>query len=170
MKTPNYLVIHSTNTSEAKDLSKYDVNKHHTTPISRGGLGFNRPGFDYLILQDGTLETLVNENSPTDVDLWGISGGKHPILGLVKHIGYVGGRTLKEAFWKDTRTEAQKQAMEILINFYILRFPNIIVLGFDDPTAIDESKNPAFDVRQWLKLNAISEKNQYRKPVRVRTI
>lgn len=169
METLNYLVIHSTNTSQAKNLTRYDVIKHHTTPIRSGGLGFNRPGFDDLILRDGTLEVLVNENSPTDVDLWGISGGKYPILGKVKHIGYVGGRTLKEAFWKDTRSEAQKQALEVLINYYILRYPDVIVLGFDDPTAIDESRNPAFDVRKWLELNMISEKNQYRKPTIVRT-
>ncbi len=170
METLNYLVIHSTNTSEVKDLSKYDVINHHAKLISNGGLGFNRPGFDYLVLQDGTLETLVNENSPTDVDLWGISGGKHPILGWVKHIGYVGGRTLKEAFWKDTRTEEQTKTLEAIIRFYTLRFPKIIVLGFDDPKAMDESKNPAFDVQGWLESIGIPTHNQYRKPMNVRTI
>ncbi|WP_299212621.1 N-acetylmuramoyl-L-alanine amidase [uncultured Dokdonia sp.] len=170
MEALNYLVIQSTNTSEAKDLSKQDVIKHHTTPTSLGGLGFNRPGFDYLILQDGTLETLVNEHSPTDVDLWGISGGKYPILGNVKHIGYVGGRTLKEAFWKDTRTEEQEKTLEAVVRFYTLRFPKIIVVGFDDPTRIEESKNPAFDVQKWLVSHGISAQNQYQKIPLTRTV
>ena len=163
MEAPNYLVIHSTNTSEAKDLTAQQVIDYHMMPISNGGLGFNRPGFDYLILQDGRLETLVNEHSPTDVDLWGVSGGKHPILGKVKHIGYVGGRTLKEAFWKDTRTEAQIKTLKAIVRFYTLRFPEIIVVGFDDPTREEESKNPAFDVKQWLISNEIPLKNHYQK-------
>lgn len=170
METLNYLVLHSTDSSEAKNLSSQDIVTHHTRPISSGGLGFNRPGFDYLVLQDGTLETLVNEKSPTDVDLWGISGGKYPILGRVKHIGYVGGRTLKETFWKDTRTIEQTKTLEAIIRFYTLRFPKIIVLGFDDPIRTEESKNPAFDMQGWLESIGIPIQNQYQKRPLVRTV
>ncbi|WP_244905571.1 N-acetylmuramoyl-L-alanine amidase [Dokdonia pacifica] len=164
------MVIQSTNTSEAKNLNKDAIINHHTRPISNGGLGFNRPGFDYLILQDGTLETLVSENSPTNVDLWGVSGGKRPILGKVKHIGYVGGRTLKEAFWKDTRTEEQTKTLEAIVKFYTLRFPKIIVVGFDDPTYVEESKNPAFDVQAWLESIGIPTRNQYQRTPIIRTV
>ncbi|MFC4636611.1 N-acetylmuramoyl-L-alanine amidase [Dokdonia ponticola] len=170
METLNYLVIQSTDTSEATNLSRQDIIEYHTRPTSSGGLGFNRPGFDYLVLQDGTLETLVKENSPTDVDLWGISGGRHPILGKVKHIGYVGGRTLKEAFWKDTRTDAQTKTLEAIVRFYTLRFPSVVVVGFDDPTRTEESKNPAFDVQAWLESLGIPTHNQYQRIPLVRTL
>jgi len=164
MQAIHFLVIHSTDTPEGQDFTARQITAQHTRSIQEGGLGFNRSGFDYLILRDGTLEVLINESTPTAVDLWGLSGGQHGISGNLKHLGYVGGRTPKGKFWKDTRTEAQKHAMEVLIEFYVLRFPNIIVLGRDDPNRREESKNPAFEVSKWLELNGIPVRNRYRRP------
>jgi len=163
MKKVDYLVIQSTETREVKHLDKGYIIDTHTSSIREGGFGFNRPGIDYLILQDGTLETIVSEDSPTTVDLWGVSTGNNGISGIVKHIAYAGGRTLKEAWSKDSRTEAQSKTLEAIVRFYILRFPEIVVLGFDEIASKSESENPAFSVSKWLSELAISEKNIYKK-------
>jgi len=162
-----FIVIHSTNTPEEQDITSRRVIAQHTRPIREGGLGFNRPGFDLLIPRDGSLEVLVDQNSPTDVDLWGLTTGQHPISGRVLHIAYVGGRTLKGKFWKDTRTHAQRRAMETLAQYYVLRFPEVIILGRDDPYRNEESQNPSFNVYKWLELNGIPPKNRYRRPQRI---
>lgn len=159
----DFLVIHSTDTPEGQNFSPRQITLHHTTPIQKGGLGFNRSGFDYLILRDGTLAVLTDINTPTDVDLWGLTGGARGISGRLQHLAYVGGRTLKGKFWKDTRTDAQLEAMETLVQFCVLRFPNIVILGRDDPNRMMESQNPAFDVNKWLALNGIPVRNRYRR-------
>ena len=100
MKDVDFLVIHSTDTSEALDLDARTIIEKHTNDKRNGGFGWNRPGFDYLVLQNGILETIIPEDSPTEVDLWGISQGRYGITGNVKNLAYVGGRTLKEAWWK----------------------------------------------------------------------
>lgn len=151
MKPIDYLIIQSTDTSEQKNLDKaYVINKHTTTKRD-GGFGWQRPGIDYLIKQDGTLETIISEDNPTTADLWDMSNGKDGITGIAKHIAYVGGRTLKEAWSKDTRTEEQKETLEAIVKFYILRFPNLIVLGLDELKSKQDLENPGFKVADWLQ-------------------
>lgn len=163
MQKVDYLIIQSTNTSEAKDFGKAVVIKQHTLPKHEGGFGWNRPGMDYLVLQDGKLQTLVNEASPTMTDLWGVSQGKKGLTGMVKHLAYVGGRTLKEAWDKDTRTDAQKATLAAVVKFYILRFPEIVILGFNEiPSNIDKD-SPGFEVATWLRTIGIPEENIFKK-------
>lgn len=162
MKNIDYLILQSTNTGEQKNIDKSAIIKSHTDAIRDGGRGWARPGIDYLVLQDGSLQTLINEESPTTVDLWNISQGKDGITGIAKHIAYVGGRTLKEAWSKDTRTEVQKKTLETVVKFYILRFPNLIVMGFDEIESKKESENPAFNVGEWLEEIGIPAQNIFK--------
>lgn len=164
MKEVDYLIIHSTNTSEAKDFGKDVIIKKHTDSTRNNGLGFNRPGFDYLVPQDGSMQILINEDNPTQTDMWGISNGRKYLAGIAKHIAYVGGRTLKEAWDKDTRTDEQKQTLETIAKFYVLRFPKIVILGFNEVPAKIAEDSPAFSVNDWLREIGISEKNIYVKP------
>jgi hypothetical protein len=137
--------------------------KQHTSSIRDGGFNWNRPGIDYLVLQDGTLQTIIDEDNPTTIDLWGISQGKNAVTGQAKHIAYVGGRTLKEAWDKDTRTDEQKQALEAIVKFYILRFPDIIIAGFNEIPAKTNEDNPGFEVAEWLRELEIPEHNIFKR-------
>ena len=161
MKKVDYLIIHSTNTSEASDFGKDVIIEKHTASTKENGLGFNRPGFDYLITQDGSLQILINEDNPTQTDLWGISNGLRDLTGIAKNIAYVGGRTLKESFDKDTRTDSQKQTLEAIVKFYVLRFPNIEILGFNEVPTKSTEDSPAFSVNDWLREIGTPEKHIY---------
>lgn len=161
MKHVDYLIIHSTDTSEASDFSKEVIIEKHTKDKREGGLGFNRPGFDYLVKMDGSLQTIIKEDNPTQIDLWGISSGLNGFTGIAKNIAYVGGRTLKEAWEKDTRTDPQKSTLEAIVKFYVVRFPNIIVVGFNELPTNTEKDSPAFSVNQWLRAIGIPEKHIY---------
>ena len=163
MEKVDYLIIHSTNTSEAKDFDKATIIKQHTSPLREGGFNWNRPGFDYLVPQDGALQTIINESNPTTTDLWGLSHGKDAITGIFKHLAYVGGRTLKEAWDKDTRTDEQMATLEAVIKFHILRFPDIIIAGFNEVPAKKDEDSPGFEVGEWLRELSIPERNIFKK-------
>ncbi len=159
MKCPDYLIITTTETSEGKDLTKADIITYHTNTRAQGGLGFNRPGFDYLICFDGTLETIIPEEHPNEVDLWGISEGIKGINGSAKYIALVGGRTEKATKEKDTRTSEQKETLTCLIQFYVKRWPSIRVLGWNQVPSKMHQKNPGFEVHKWLHEIGIPNEN-----------
>lgn len=163
MKKVDYLVIQSTESGEGIPVTKSDIIELHTADEALGGYGFNRPGIDYLIQPDGAMETLVSEDNPTTVDLWGISEGKKGVLGICKHIAYVGGRTEKEVKSKDSRTTAQTKSLEAIVRFYILKFPTIQVLGLDEAPAMKGKENPAFSVSIWLEEIGVPEINIFKK-------
>ncbi|WP_298546136.1 N-acetylmuramoyl-L-alanine amidase [uncultured Aquimarina sp.] len=163
MKKVDYLIIQSTASGEGIPVSKADIIELHTTEERLGGFGFNRPGIDYLIQPDGTMETLVSEDNPTTVDLWGISEGKQGIIGVCKHIAYAGGRTEKGVKSKDSRTTAQQQSLEAIVKFYVLKFPKIQVLGLNEAPAKKGEENPAFDVSIWLEEIGVPEINIFKK-------
>ncbi len=161
MKTPDYLILASTETGEGKTLSKADVIDQHTRPAALGGLGFNRPGFDYLVLPDGTLETLLPEEHPNTTDLWGISEGADGLNGMAKVLAYVGGMTEKATKEKDTRTEQQQATLAAVVHFYVKRFPRLRVLGWDEVPAKVGSKNPAFPVQEWLTAIGVPDQHRF---------
>lgn len=163
MKKVDYLIIQSTESGEGIPVTKSDIIELHTTDERQGGFGFNRPGIDYLIQPDGSLETLISEDNPTAVDLWGISEGKNGVLGVCKHIAYVGGRTEKGVKPKDTRTTEQNKSLEAIVKFYTLKFPSIQVLGFDEAPTKKENENPAFSVSNWLEEIGIPEQHIFKK-------
>ena len=162
MEAIDYLIIQSTDTEEQRDLDKSYIIEKHTSSLREEGFGWVRPGLDYLVLQDGTLETIINEANPTQVDLWGISEGKEGITGVAKHIAYVGGRTLKGTKAKDTRTKEQKDTLEMIVKFYILRFPNLIIMGLDEIASKKDSENPAFNVQEWLSEIGVAEQHIFK--------
>ena len=163
MKTIDYLIIQSTDTGESIPVTPEDIIEVHTTSKQQGGYGWNRPGIDYLLTRDGTMHTLISEDNPTMVDLWGISEGKKGIQGVCKHIAYEGGRTEKETKGKDTRTKDQHYNLETIVRFYILKFPNIQILGLNEAPAKQGEDNPGFEVSIWLEEIGIAEHNIYKK-------
>ncbi|WP_281989714.1 N-acetylmuramoyl-L-alanine amidase [Aquimarina aggregata] len=163
MKKVDYLIIQSTGSGEGIPVTKEDIIDLHTTDKRQGGFGFNRPGIDYLIQPDGIMETLISEDNPTTVDLWGVSEGKKGVVGICKHIAYVGGRTEKEVKSKDSRTMAQIKSLEAIVKFYILKFPEIQVLGLDEAPAMKGEENPAFNVSVWLEEIDVAEQNIFKK-------
>lgn len=157
MKHPDFLIITHTQTVEGLTVSADQIIHLHTGSRAQAGLGFNRPGFDYLIGLDGTLDTIIQEENLSPVDLWGFNEGVDGINGLAKVIAYVGGKNDQGP--KDTRTQAQKNTLKAVVNFYVRRFPKIRVLGWDQVPSKKGSKNPAFDVCQWLMEMGIPTKN-----------
>ena len=161
MESIDFLIIQSTETGEGIPYGKTELILAHTTPENLGGKGWNRPGTDYLIRTDGSLETILPEDSPNTVDLWGIGQGEPGVHGNCKYVAYEGGKTEKETKYKDTRTSEQIATLETIIRFYIARFPKVRVLGFSEAPAKSESENPGFEVSTWLTELGIAPENIY---------
>lgn len=116
-------------------------------------LGWNVDGYHFLIETDGTIHNLVPIEKPSN----GVKG--HNAEGL--HISYIGGVDAKGRA-SDTRTEAQKLAMQALLEEYSTQYPQAVILGHRD---VSKDKNgdgvlepwewdkscPSFDVATWLR-------------------
>ena len=161
MKKVDYLILSSTETPEHKPVLPACVIDLHTAPAHLGGKGWNRPGFDYLVSLDGTLHTMIPEQAPSEVDLWGIASGSEPLHGNAKILAYAGGRTAKNKFWKDTRTIEQQATLETIVKFYVARFPNIRVLGMNQVPAKKGDTNPGFNVGEWCRDIGLPQENIY---------
>ena len=140
-----YLVIHCTATPEGREVSAAEIRHWHTAPISQGGRGWKQVGYTDMIHLDGCVERLVQNNEDALVDPWEITNGAAGYNAVSRHIVYVGGcdRAGKP---KDTRTEAQREALKRYVQDFHRRFPQIRIVGHHE---LNPGKAcPCFDVRE----------------------
>jgi len=98
-------------------------------------------GYHYLISMDGGFEQLEALERPTN----GVKGfNQHSI-----HICYKGG-----AGGLDSRTEEQKETLEMLVKQMKAKFPDAEIKGHRDFLVKGKAgwkECPAFDTKAWLK-------------------
>lgn len=153
-KKLQYLVIHCTATPEGREVSAADIRRLHTSPPPVGR-GWKQVGYTDMIHLDGRVERLVNNNEDANVDPWEITNGAKGYNSVSRHIVYVGGvdaTNVKKA--KDTRTEAQKEAMKKYVLDFHKRFPRVKIIGHRDVAA---KACPSFDVEVWLEIIGIKQ-------------
>ncbi len=149
----NYLVLHCTATPEERDVTPDDIRRWHTSPVSAGGRGWKQVGYTDLIRLDGTVERLVDNNEDANVDPWEITNGAKGYNSVSRHVVYAGGcdRSMNP---KDTRTPAQRKAMEAYVKDFHRRFPDVRIIGHNEVAA---KACPSFDVQKWLKSIGINQ-------------
>jgi hypothetical protein len=147
MATLKYLVIHCTATPEGREVSAADIRRWHTSPTSQGGRGWKQVGYTDLIHLDGTVERLVDNNEDMNVDTWEITNGASGYNSVSRHIVYAGGVAKDGRTAKDTRTEAQRNALESYVKEFHQRFPKVRIIGHNEIAAKD---CPSFNVQKWL--------------------
>ncbi len=143
-----YLVLHCTATPEGREVSSDDIRAWHTTPVSKGGRGWSQVGYTDLIHLNGEVERLADNNEDANVDPWEITNGAKGYNSISRHVVYVGGVVADGKTTKDTRTKAQKAAMEAYVKEFHKRHPNVRIIGHREVAAKD---CPSFDVQVWLK-------------------
>ena len=143
-----YLVIHCTATPEGREVSAA-----HTSPVSAGGRGWKQVGYTDLVHLDGTVERLVDNNEDAWVDNWEITNGAAGYNSVSRHVVYAGGcdRSMKP---KDTRTAAQRTALERYVKDFHRRFPDVRIVGHNELAA---KACPSFDVQAWLESTGINQ-------------
>ena len=107
MKTIDSIIIHCSATREGQDITARDIDMMHRQR------GFNEIGYNYVVKLNGDVETgrsLLKDGAHcNNRGFGGLSYNKHSI-----GICYVGGLDANGKA-KDTRTEAQKRALRVLV-------------------------------------------------------
>lgn len=160
----HYLVLHCTATPEFRAVTKEDVIKWHTSPVSQGGRGWTRPGYRDLIYLEGQLVNLVPFNTDDYVDPSEISNGAIGLNGIAGHVAYVGGMDQQNKLPKDTRTKGQLYTLEVYVKYTVMRHPLIEVLGHYQAPHAQGKACPSFNVPEWLRSIHIPELNIYSGP------
>ena len=96
---------------------------------------------------DGSVERLVENNEDAWVDGWEITNGAKGYNAVSRHIVYVGGCD-KKMKPKDTRTQAQRDALKAYVLDFHHRHPKVRIVGHCDLAA---KACPSFNVAAWLK-------------------
>lgn len=142
-----YLVIHCTATPEGRDVKGIEIRAWHTNPVSKGGRGWKQVGYTDLIRLDGIIERLAENNEDAWVDPWEVTNGAAGYNSVSRHVVYAGGCD-KAMRPKDTRTPAQRMALEKYVKDFHAKHPQVRIIGHNEIAA---KACPSFDVQKWLK-------------------
>lgn len=144
-----YLVVHCTATPEGREVTGSDIRRQHLSPVSRGGRGWKQVGYTDLIRLDGSVERLVENNGDDTVDPGEITNGAKGYNGESLHVVYAGGcdRNMQP---KDTRTPAQREALERYVKDFHRSHPGVRIVGHRDLPGVRKAC-PSFDVAAWLR-------------------
>lgn len=129
MRKINKIIVHCSATQEGKDFCAADIDKWHKQR------GWKCIGYHYVIKLDGTVETGRAESEI----------GAHCSGQNANSIGvcYIGGLD-KNNKAKDTRTDAQKASMLVLLKKLKAKYPNAVIYGHRDFAA---KACPCFDAK-----------------------
>lgn len=143
-----YLIIHCTATPEGREVTSDEIRHWHTDPVCKGGRGWKQVGYTDMLHLDGRFERLVRNNEDNIVDPWEITNGASGYNSISRHVVYVGGLASDAKTPKDTRTDAQKRALEHYVKVFHGRHPQARIIGHNEVAA---KACPSFDVQKWLK-------------------
>ncbi|WP_288797094.1 N-acetylmuramoyl-L-alanine amidase [uncultured Alistipes sp.] len=146
-KELKYLVIHCTATREGREVSAAEIRRWHTSPVSAGGRGWKQVGYTDLVHLNGSVERLVANNEDAWVDDWEITNGAKGYNSVSRHVVYAGGCAADGKTAKDTRTAAQKAALEKYVKDFHAAHPKVKIIGHNQIAA---KACPSFDVPAWL--------------------
>ena len=149
-----YLVLHCTATPEGRDVSAAEIRRWHTSPVSAGGRGWKQVGYTDLVHINGSVERLVANNEDAWVDPWEITNGAKGYNSISRHIVYAGGVAADGKTPKDTRTAAQKAALEKYVKDFHTAHPKVKIIGHNQVAA---KACPSFDVSAWLREIGINQ-------------
>lgn len=125
------IIVHCSANRDGSTIRMGDIDRYHRS------LGWKGCGYHYVIPIDGTIEA----GRPEDM------GGAHCKNHNRHSIGicYVGGLSADGKTPKDTRTDAQRQALEALLKKLHERYPCAVIVGHSD---LDKKKPhcPGFNV------------------------
>ncbi len=139
MRNIKYIAVHCTAGNQRNKAA--DIVSYHTRPKSKGGKGWSKPGYHYIIEADGTI-----------VNTWHIeqsSNGVGPQFNPVTiNVCWIGGvdTSKKELPPVDNRTPAQKVSLRALLAGLKKQFPNAIIQGHRDFPNVHKDC-PCFDAK-----------------------
>lgn len=105
-------------------------NKEKLLNFFRNIRGWSKPGYHYFIPTDGSIDTLVKLNDDSVLSWDEVAYGARGYNSVSIHVAYDGGVVL--GIPKDTRTQAQKAAINKVIMELHCQFPDAKVRGHNE--------------------------------------
>ena len=130
MRKIDKIIIHCADTPEGRDVRAEEIRRWHKAR------GWSDIGYHYVVDLDGTIE------AGRDVEIAGAHTAGHNATSI--GVCYVGGAD-KNMRPKDTRTEAQKASLLLLVRFLKSKYPDAQVYGHRD---FSNKACPSFDARK----------------------
>lgn len=132
-----YLVVHCTATPSG---TKVEAIQRYW----REHLGWKAPGYHKVILEDGTVVPLADDETICN----GVAGYNRQAL----HVSYIGGVDKDGKTAKDTRTPEQKAALMSVLKAWRKKYPLAIIQGHRDFPGVSK-KCPSFNANvEYLHL------------------
>lgn len=139
MRHINLIVIHCSATPEGRDVSAADIDRMHRSRKPP----FAQIGYHFVVRLDGTIE----RGRPPE--LAGAHVSRHNAASI--GICYIGGvANARNMPVKDTRTDAQKAALERLVRDQLQLYPGAKVAGHRDLSP-DQNRDGKISPFEWLK-------------------
>lgn len=111
-----------------------DWSKEKLLKFFKESRGWDKPGYHYYVHMDGTIDTLVNLNNDKFIQYDEIAYGAKGHNSKSIHIAYSGGIDITGKA-KDTRTEIQKQTINLLVHSLKYKYPWVTIYGHNEVTA-----------------------------------
>lgn len=118
------IILHCSATPEGKAFTVDDIRRWHTSPVASGGRGWKDIGYHYVVHLDGS----VHPGRPEGIPGAHCLGQNNCSIGVC----YIGGLASDGKTFKDTRTAAQKEAIDRLVKELLRRYPGATVHGHNE--------------------------------------
>lgn len=140
MRKIDKIILHCSATPEGREVTVSQIRDWHRAR------GFRTIGYHYVVYLDGS----IHRGRPEE-DI-----GAHTYGQNLHSIGicYVGGLEAKTMRPKDTRTVAQREALQRLIDELLIRYPGATVHGHREFAA---KACPCFDVAEYAPLRGSTQ-------------
>ena len=134
MRKINEIIIHCADTPEGRNEKAADIDRWHKAQ------GWQGIGYHYVVDLDGTIEPA------RDIEKAGAhcTGHNANSIGIV----YIGGRCKDAGTPKDTRTDAQKTSLVLLLKYLRAKYPDAKIYGHRD---FAQKACPCFDAKEEYK-------------------
>lgn len=147
-----FLFIHCSASPAGMDFNGAWIKRYHMQ-----SKGWSRPGYSDVICLNGRVDNIYPWDIDDTVDPWEYTFGTRKLNKASRHFCYIGGVDADDTHKAvDTRTRAQKYSMELYINFHLLMYPDLIIVGHNQ---VQRKACPSFDVPKYLKSIDVSATN-----------
>ena len=130
MRAIKKIIVHCADTPEGRDDRAADIKRWHTEER-----GWSDIGYHYVVDLDGTIEP----GRPVEKAGAHCTGHNADSIGVC----YIGGCD-KKMQPKDTRTDAQKASLLLLLKYLVAKYPGVTIYGHRD---FANKSCPSFDAK-----------------------
>ena len=131
MRAIKKIIVHCADTPEGRDDRAADIKRWHTEERGSSDIGYH-----YVVDLDGTIEP----GRPVEKAGAHCTGHNADSIGVC----YIGGCD-KKMQPKDTRTDAQKASLLLLLKYLVAKYPGVTIYGHRD---FANKSCPSFDAKK----------------------